>query len=74
MSFKSMFIDIKKLMVFSLIYHWQIKKIKAKGNKGKINQIDRCDKTISVKLNDPAHKTTGKIIDSSTLTLQNEEK
>jgi HSP20 family protein len=29
MSFKSMFIDIKKLMVFSLIYHWQIKKIKA---------------------------------------------
>jgi hypothetical protein len=40
----------------------EIKKIKAKGNKGKINQIDRCDKTISVKLNDPTHKTTGKII------------
>ena len=40
----------------------EIKKIIASGNNGKINQIDFCDKTISVKLNEPAHKTTGKMI------------
>jgi hypothetical protein len=40
----------------------EIKKIIAKGNKGHINQIDRCAKTISVKLNEPTHNTTGKII------------
>lgn len=40
----------------------EIKKISARGNNGKINQIDRCANTISVKLKDPTQSTTGKII------------
>lgn len=40
----------------------EIKKISANGNNGKINQIERCANTISVKLNDPTQRTTGKII------------